>query len=237
MPARTAWRHAILAVLALGGAGLAWALARGAAPGVFVAHAALMLWAWCVALPLGALVARFLKVLPEQGFPAVLDNRFWWQWHRWLQYAGVGAMVAGFAAMLSLTGGSFATQHGQIGMVVVLLGCGQMALGWLRGSKGGPTDATMRGDHYDMTERRRVFEALHRVGGWIAMLFGWAAVITGLALVAAPAWAYLAVLLAMALVVGAFGRMQARGRIPTYNAIWGHDPPGRHTTAVIPPST
>ncbi len=225
IPKPTRRRHAGLALLALAGGLAAWWLASAAAPTVFVLHAALMIWAWSVLLPLGGLVARFWKVLPEQEFPAGLDNRFWWQWHRALQYAGVAAMLAGFGAMLWLTGGSFKTEHGQIGLVVVALGVGQMALGWLRGTKGGPTDTQMRGDHYDMTQRRRIFEGLHRAGGWIAMVFGWAAILTGLALVAAPAWAFGAVLVPLALTVGAFGRLESRGRIPTYRAIWGHDPP------------
>ena len=41
-------------------------------------HARLMVLAWGVLLPLGALAARFFKVLPGQDWPRVLDARPWW---------------------------------------------------------------------------------------------------------------------------------------------------------------
>ena len=45
-------------------------------------HARCMVLAWAVRLPLGALVARFCKVMPGQRWPQRLDNPAWWHAHR-----------------------------------------------------------------------------------------------------------------------------------------------------------
>ena len=58
-------------------------------------HARCMVLAWGVLLPLGAIVARFYKVLPGQNWPRELDNARWWHGHRRLQWAGVGVMTLG----------------------------------------------------------------------------------------------------------------------------------------------
>ena len=60
----------------------------------FLWHGGLMLLAWFVLLPGGALVARFFKVLPGQDFPAVRDSRAWWRAHLLLQYAGSAVAAA-----------------------------------------------------------------------------------------------------------------------------------------------
>ena len=42
-----------------------------------------------------------------------------------------------------------------------------VALGAVRDDRADPADpATWRGDHYDMTPRRRLFEAWHKTAGW-----------------------------------------------------------------------
>ena len=42
----------------------------------------------------------------------------------------------------------------------------QVLGGYLRGSKGGPTDHRLRGDHYDMTARRVWFGSSWRKWRW-----------------------------------------------------------------------
>ena len=106
--------------------------------------------------------------------------------------------------------------------------------GVLRGTKGGPTaiqadphdPATWRGDHYDMTLRRRVFEAWHKRAGYIAFVLALPTAWLGLGLVAAPAWVHTLPLLAIAAFVATFIQLSRRGRrVDTWVAIWG--PPGR----------
>ena len=217
---------------ALLGLGVAWGLGD-ALPPALAAHAGLMIAAWGAILPAGAVVARYHKVRRGQDFPRVFDNPFWWTWHQGLQYSGMALSLAGLALVLSETGGRLATTHGWIGLSVIALGILQVLAGWLRGSKGGPTGSradprrpeTWRGDHYDMTPRRHVFEGWHKVGGWTALLLAGAAILTGIDLAGAPDW-----LLAAAgalFAAPALGILDgaARGRwVDTYKALWGVDP-------------
>jgi hypothetical protein len=198
--------------------------------GALLFHVGAMVTAWAAVLPAGAIIARYLKVTPGQRFPAELDNRCWWDWHRGLQYMGVALSTLGFLAILSVTGGSFATWHGWIGLAVVLIGWGQLVAGWLRGSKGGPTapgadparPETWRGDHFDMTRRRRIFELVHKRGGWLALLLGVLAVDSGAALFGAPGWLMLLAALAwLAALLTAAAFAAAGRRVETYVAIWG----------------
>lgn len=203
--------------------------AEGLPPGL-AAHAALMIAAWAVLLPAGAVLARYGKVTADQDFPREVDNPYWWNWHRLLQYSGVAVATAAFASVLAETGGRFATAHGVVGLAVLALGWAQVAAGWLRGTKGGPTETgadpvrpeTWRGDHYDMTPRRRLFERWHKVAGWIALGLSGLALLLGAALVGSPAW-----------LLGLLGAVQGcalagcldgalRGRwVDTYRALWG----------------
>jgi hypothetical protein len=218
---------AIAALFAATCLGLAWIEGIG---GALLLHVGAMVTAWAALLPAGAIVARYMKVTRGQRFPDELDNRTWWDWHRGLQYAGVGLSTLGFGAILLVTGGSFATWHGWLGLVVVLLGWGQVLAGMLRGTKGGPTapgadpadPATWRGDHFDMTPRRRAFEHVHKTGGWVALLLAIPAVMTGAALVGMPDWLMLLAGIAWVAAVLAAAQFAAEGRrIDTYVAIWG----------------
>ncbi|MGL4242222.1 MAG: cytochrome b561 domain-containing protein, partial [Beijerinckiaceae bacterium] len=109
-------------------------------------HGRLMVAAWGFLLPLGVLVARFFKITPSQDWPRRIDNRLWWNAHLALQYAGGAAMLAGLALVLSQAGGGARwSAHGLLGYAVLLLGLVQFLGGWLRGSKGGPTEPSVRG--------------------------------------------------------------------------------------------
>jgi hypothetical protein len=190
-------------------------------------HARAMVLAWGVLLPLGTLVARFFKVLPGQDWPRVLDHKAWWHAHRTLQWLGVGLMLAGLWLAWGRGSGQglLALLHKGLGGAVCVLGLLQIASGLARGSKGGPTAAQMRGDHYDMSAWRRRFERLHKGLGWLAVVMAVAVLAMGLVLADAPRW--MAVVLAawwLALLAG-FAALQRAGRcIDTYQAIWGPDP-------------
>lgn len=199
-------------------------------------HARSMVLAWGVVLPSGALIARYLKVTRAQRWPERVDNRAWWQAHLALQYGGVGLMIGGVwvAFGLGQSASAVARAHAMLGWVVVALGLLQMVGGWLRGSKGGPTEAALRGDHYDMTLRRRAFERMHKSFGWGAVVL--AVVVIGLGLVAvdAPRWMPLMLGVWWAVLVAWALRMQRAGRcVDTYQALWGPDP--KHPGNLRPP--
>ncbi len=187
-------------------------------------HARMMVLAWGVCLPLGALVARYFKVTPQQDWPTVLDNKAWWHGHRLLQYGGVLAMTVGLVLVWSYPGQSSVAVwlHALLGWAVLVAGWLQMLGGIARGSKGGPTDAQMRGDHYDMTAWRRAFEQIHKRLGWAAIAMAVPTTVIGLVIADAPRWMLLVLVLWwLGLALLAFA-LQRRGFcMDTYQAIWG----------------
>ncbi|WP_203077345.1 cytochrome b family protein [Falsiroseomonas ponticola] len=232
-----------LALAAYGGA-VAWLLDAQGYPPAIVAHGALMATAWGAMLPAGAAIARWRKVTRQQRFPDQLDNQFWWNRHRQLQHGGVALTLAGTAAILAATGGSFYSLHGQIGLGLVLLALAQVALSAARGSKGGPTDPaadparpeTWRGDHFDMTPRRILFERLHKAIGWGSIGAGPIVILLALSILGFPA--PLMLLLALPyLALAAFAVLQAWGgrHVDTYVAIWGRLRSPLLRPGVVPP--
>ena len=196
-------------------------------PDWLIWHARTMVLAWAILLPLGALAARYFKVMPNQDWPRQIDNRAWWHAHQVLQYSGVALMLLGL--YLSWNQGSKSTivgmLHSYAGLCVIALGMLQILSAWLRGSKGGPTEPHMRGDHYDMTMHRQRFEWIHKTFGWLAVGLAIATVLLGLLAANAPRWMVL-VLCAWWLALIIIGwRLEKAGRcIDTYQAIWGVDP-------------
>jgi hypothetical protein len=193
-------------------------------------HGRMMTFAWGVAVPVGVFAARFLKVLPNQNWPSQLDSRFWWNTHQALHYvAGVLTLsgVVIVAQGLQVFGGS--GSHAPFGWALVALALGQFLGGWLRGSKGGPTDTasheSLHGDHYSMTRRRIVFEYGHKIGGYLALCMAVGAILTGLWQANAPIWMWLALVVWWAALLAIAVVFQVKGRvIDTYQAIWGPDP-------------
>lgn len=193
-------------------------------------HARFMVLAWAFLVPLGVLVARFLKITPRQDWPAVLDNRFWWRSHLLLQNVAVALML--IAVALILMAPRHAHQSGVhlwFGWTVVLLGAVQILGGLLRGTKGGPTapapDGSLRGDHYDMSPRRVAFEIVHKTAGYAALLISVVAIATGLWQANAPRWFWGVIAGWWIILFAAFTLFQRRGMASdTYEAIWGPDP-------------
>ena len=209
----------------------------------FLLHGALMLIAWLVLLPLGALIARTRKVTPRQDWPRVVENLTWWWLHRLLQWAGVGTALLGLAVAWRATG-TLATGllHVQAGLLVLTLAALQIVSTWFRGDKGGPTGthadpaqpSTWRGDHYDMTPRRRAFEAWHKTAGWASILLALLTILLGLRLYGWPR-PLVGSTIALGLLqagVAIWLIRSARG-INTYQALWGPDPrhPGNRPEA------
>jgi hypothetical protein len=111
----------------------------------------------------------------------------------------------------------------------VVLVLGQFLGGWLRGSKGGPTDpapdGSLHGDHYAMTGRRIVFEYGHKIGGYLALCVAVGAILTGLWQANAPLWMWLVFICWWIFLLTMATIFQYKGRvIDTYQAIWGPDP-------------
>jgi hypothetical protein len=199
-------------------------------------HARCMVAAWGLLLPLGALAARYFKVLPGQRWPQRLDHPGWWHAHRLTQWAGLALMLIG----LGLAWGQGAAQQGPAlwhrwaGWLVLALGALQFAGCAARGSKGGPTDRRLQGDHYDMTPRRRAFERLHKSLGWLALGLAAGVMVLGLVAADAPRWMLLLLAAWWLLLAAVAWQLQRRGRcIDTYQAIWGPDP--AHPGNRIPP--
>ncbi len=186
-----------------------------------------MVLCWGVLLPLGVLAARFFKVKPSQNWPEVLDNKTWWKLHLHGQALAIALTLAGVALIWNTAVGAtpLARWHGYLGWAVTVLGITQATAGFARGSKGGPNEAAMRGDHYDMTPRRNAFEKTHKPLGYAALLLALGTVFMGLVVADAPRWMLLAISLWWLVLVTGFVWLQKQGRcMDTYQAIWGPDP-------------
>lgn len=189
-------------------------------------HARSMLLAWGGLAPLAVLVARYFKVLPRQDWPRELDNQLWWRWH-WMGQ-GLVVLLSLFGLGLILGVAKTGGPHGRLGYALLGLMGLQILLGIFRGTKGGPTapakDGSLRGDHYDMTPWRVVFEWSHKLIGYAALALAAVVILAGLWQANAPRWMWSVVLLWWAFLIIAAAILQARGcAIDTYQAIWGPD--------------
>ncbi|RLJ58936.1 hypothetical protein BCF46_1074 [Litoreibacter meonggei] len=193
-------------------------------------HARIMVLAWGILVPLGIIVARYCKISPKQNWPEQLDNRLWWNTHQFCQYSacaltGVGAWFILNAPPLAGGGGI----HWYLGWTTLALACVQIAGGVLRGSKGGPTDSakseSVRGDHFDMTTRRLVFEFVHKGAGYIVLGLSCLTISSGLWQANAPKWMLAVIVLWWITLMVISVILQRKGlAFDTYQAIWGPDP-------------
>lgn len=195
-------------------------------------HGRFMLLAWGICIPFGILIARYLKVTPSQNWPDELDNKFWWRSHLILQIGGTSIML--LALGIILTFGNSDTSghpnwHGWVGWNIIALACMQITSGYLRGSKGGPTDLSakdnLHGDHYDMTPRRVLFEKFHKTVGYLLLLGGACGVLHGMWTANAPRWMFVCIITFWSLLAISVFIMSRRFVIrSSYHAIWGPDP-------------
>jgi hypothetical protein len=196
-------------------------------------HARTMVLAWGVLVPFGILAARYFKVMPGQDWPRHLDNRAWWRAHRTAHsIAGLAMLVGLVLVLVSPVPASGRTGalwlHRALGWSLMALAFMQFSSALLRGTKGGPTspaaDGSPRGDHFDMTARRIVFETIHKFGGLFAAAVSVPAILTGLWQANAPRWMWLALIaLWFALCILVVLLERYRGALDTYQAIWGPD--------------
>lgn len=189
-------------------------------------HGRLMVFTWSVAIPLGVLAARFGKVWPGQNWPQELDNKTWWRAHLMAQNAAAVAAALALALIVAAAWSGDAPLHRLLGWAALALLALQILSGWMRGSKGGPTapdrEGGWRGDHYDMTRRRVMFEYWHKTAGYAALMLALAATVSGMWAANAPRWMWLGLAALWTLHVGVFIALQRAGRsVDTYQAIWG----------------
>lgn len=200
-------------------------------------HARSMVLAWGVLAPLAVLIARFFKVMPGQDWPRELDNQTWWRGHWVGQCAVVGLSLVGLVLVLPADLSKMSL-HNKLGYAVLCGAVLQVALGFCRGSKGGPTapapDGSLRGQHYDMTPWRVAFETLHKGIGYGTVCLAIVTILLGLWKANGPVWMWLALSLWWAMLVVVFVVLQRRGMaVDTYQAIWGPglEHPGNRRTA------
>lgn len=192
-------------------------------------HSRLMFLGWGVVAPLAVMIARYFKVLPTQDWPNRLDSQFWWRCH-WIGQTLV-LLVTLIAAALMFWSAADGPWHWHrvLGYWVVALVLTQVLLGYLRGSKGGPADpqpdGSLAGDHYHMTKRRRIFEALHKSLGYLTLLLAAITILLGLWYINSPRWMWLLIVSWWCVLLGLSVWLQRRGMaLDTYQAIWGPDP-------------
>ncbi len=189
-------------------------------------HARMMVLAWTILLPTGMFIARFYKIHPRQDWPTSLDSKFWWRTHVATQIAGVVVMCAGLGIAWGRGAGATepARLHHALGWTVAAIAAIQVIAGAFRGTKGGPGMPETRGDHYDMTRRRLLFEWVHKHLGWLAVPTAAAATAIGLVMADAPRWMPVAIGLWWVCFLALFAVLQRAGWcVDTYQAIWGAD--------------
>lgn len=210
-------------------------------------HGRIMTAVWLVLVPLAVVLARFYKVTPHQDWPKVLDNPFWFIWHRRLGYLAALLTLVAMAAIMLRNDTQFdgAYVHAVVGWAVIALVLFQVVNALLRGTHGGPIDPFTRakrppeqwaGDHYCMTRRRVVFEHAYKLAGYAVLPVAFIAIVSGLLIVDAPRWMWLGLVPICMMFVFVFAWLQGKGRcLDTYQAIWGTDPalPGNRRAKAI----
>lgn len=193
-------------------------------------HARLMVLAWVILSPIAVIFARYFKIMPRQDWPAVRDNQLWWRVH-WIVHTLVLllnlvslGLVLWYLPELALD-----SLHSYLGAGVLFLLLLQFSSGLLRGTKGGPAlrgeMGSVRGDHYDMSLRRRAFERIHKSMGYLTLVLAAVTVYAGLWHVNGPRWMWLLISVWYVVLVLLYIALQKAGRAAdTYEAIWGPGP-------------
>ncbi len=197
-------------------------------------HGRAMVFAWGFLAPLAIVAARFFKILPWQDWPNELDSQLWWRCH-WMGQ-GLAVLLTVFGVGLILGTGEDNSWHGVFGYSILAMAAVQVVMGIFRGSKGGPTDpgvdGSLRGDHYDMTSWRLVFERIHKSLGYFLLAVAALSLLTGMWSSNAPRWMWISLFLWWACLTVVIVLLQRKGwTVGSYQAIWGPDPkhPGNRT--------
>ena len=193
-------------------------------------HGRFMTFAWAILVPLGVVVARYYKITAKQDWPNVVDNRFWWRCHLIFQISASVLTIVALILMWQLRDFKWTgSYHFLLGWLIAALAAAQLIGGFLRGSRGGPEDlaskGSLRGDHYDMTRRRLVFEVFHKTVGYCVLIVAQIAVLTGMWNANAPHWMWIVLSVWWCLLTIAVLWLKDHSRRPgTYQALWGPDP-------------
>lgn len=190
-------------------------------------HARFMVLAWGVLVPIGVVVARYMKIAPGQNWPVVLDSHLWWNTHRICQYSAFVFMCIGLWLILNAPPleNVLPGPHWFLGWAALCLACVQIVGGILRGTKGGPTEPSPRGDHFDMTVRRLTFEYVHKTAGYAGILLSIVAILNGLWQANGPNWMWVSLCSWWVSLIVLSLKLQSQGMaVDTYQAIWGPDP-------------
>ncbi|NND42189.1 MAG: hypothetical protein HKO04_08945 [Silicimonas sp.] len=174
-------------------------------------HATLMVAVWIVLVPLCISVMRFHKPPPsERGIirDVSLWHREWWFFsvHKFGLLLAMILVLGGTGVAWIASGGFSGSVHAWFGIVTVVLGVAQIVSSQLRGTRGGKyrvgadpdNPDTWRGDQYDHTPRRRIFEAVHRTTGYFTLFFACGAVGSGLMQYHMPGLAIASILIVLA---------------------------------------
>jgi hypothetical protein len=201
-------------------------------PPYFVAHALLTTFALGFLMPMGIVLARYFKITKKQDWPRQLDSKFWWQSHLFFSYTAMCCLLIGIVLLWPWLKGFdlrdlrqlslLRLVHVIVGWALVFLSIFIVITGWLRGTKGGPTDKQMRGDHYDLSPRRLWFEATHKKASYFAFVLMVVALAGGLYAAGSPRWMLIALVFSWLVWALVAAKLELSGRqIPTYQATWG----------------
>jgi len=201
-------------------------------------HAILMTLAWFVLVPIGVVAVRFFKAKPQPyginkiGIGSLHPKLLCWTIHYFALYGAIALSLLGLGIALLVSGGFSGTMHSVWGIAAVAFGCLQIVSTWFRGTHGGryvpgsnPDDpATWHGDHFDMTPRRRWFEAYHKTTGYFALVLALGAVTSGLMQYWMPSIAIALGLILPGLLL-TFIVLEGKGfRHDTYHSVYGTHP-------------
>ncbi|HET9717935.1 MAG TPA: cytochrome b561 domain-containing protein [Pseudolabrys sp.] len=209
----------------------------GAIPIHWNYHALLMVGIWLVLVPICIITIRYGKPRPTPfGIRKEIRLRhiewWWFSVHKFGFYIAIGLSLAGGAVALAVSRGFSGSVHSIFGIATIALGCLQIVSAWLRGTHGGryyfkadPNDpSTWRGDHFDMTPRRRKFEAYHKTAGYFAGFFAVGAMASGLMQYPMPILAGV-IFVAAFVIVGVCIFLEYKGlRYDGYRAAFGNNP-------------
>lgn len=200
-------------------------------------HAILMFAIWVVLVPLSIISIRYCKPKPTRyGIreKVRLSNTAWWWFfaHKYVLYFAIGLLLIGATLAITVSRGFSGSVHSLFGIITVVLGCLQVVSSWFRGTHGGRyyytadqnNPSTWKGDHFNMTPRRRMFEAFHKNLGYFAGFFALGAVASGLTQYPMPVLTVVMLATVFAIIALCLV-LEHRGRkYDTYRAVFGFDP-------------
>ena len=198
-------------------------------------HAILMVAIWVFLVPLCITVIRYGKPRPtEFGIRtkiSITNPEWWWfSFHKYGLFLAILFSILGALVALVVSGGFSGTVHAIFGILTVIMGCLQVISAMLRGTHGGKyynnadvnDPSTWRGDHYDRTTRRRLFEAYHKTTGYFTSFCALGAVGSGLMQYPMPTLTWLVFILAFAFLAAWIYLEFLERRYDGYRAVHGY---------------